>query len=363
MKKHKTGFIIGRFQMPHKMHLELIKQGAQECENLIIIIGSAQESGTLRNPFSSHFRAHMLKQSCKDLLNVHIRTLDDYTNEDDHSHDWGKYLLNAVRNWAIEISGSPEINLMVYGNDEYRQGWFADDDIKEIEHFIIDRQKVIISSTALRKIMVENDYKQWSQWVHPNIHSLYSKIRERLMKIEQYGGMKKADHNKWIELRHRSTPQGALRIYAYSKWCNGIGVGVLIYKKEDTNVQFLGRYELCPAHGDEYKLGLIVGGYDNIDTLTLEECATNEVLEEGGYIAQPHQLTYLGMVRPSKGSDTVEYLYAFDATGLVQGELSGDGTISEQGSYTQWLSEIQIMETQDTQLLCALLFGKQQKLF
>ena len=46
-----TGLIIGHFQTFHKGHQSLVDTGLQLCDRLLILVGSAQESGTERNPF------------------------------------------------------------------------------------------------------------------------------------------------------------------------------------------------------------------------------------------------------------------------------------------------------------------------
>ncbi|MGA3854978.1 adenylyltransferase/cytidyltransferase family protein, partial [Bacillus pumilus] len=60
------GFIIGRFQPFHKGHLEVIKKIAEEVDEIIIGIGSAQKSHTLENPFTAGERILMITQSLKD---------------------------------------------------------------------------------------------------------------------------------------------------------------------------------------------------------------------------------------------------------------------------------------------------------
>ena len=51
-KKDKIGLYIGRFQPFHKGHLNVVEEALNHCDKLIIAIGSAQEFGTEKNPFS-----------------------------------------------------------------------------------------------------------------------------------------------------------------------------------------------------------------------------------------------------------------------------------------------------------------------
>lgn len=48
--EHKIGLLCGRFQPVHRGHIELIREALKHCDHLIIAIGSAQESGTKKEP-------------------------------------------------------------------------------------------------------------------------------------------------------------------------------------------------------------------------------------------------------------------------------------------------------------------------
>ena len=114
------------------------------CDRLLILVGSAQESGTLRNPFSVETRIKMIKEIYPD-DNVIVRGLPDLTNENDISAEWGRYLLDKVH----DIIGKNP-NIMIYGNDESRSGWFAPEDIKDIMEIVVPRSEIPISATELR---------------------------------------------------------------------------------------------------------------------------------------------------------------------------------------------------------------------
>jgi nicotinamide-nucleotide adenylyltransferase len=63
LKKVRRGLFIGRFQPPHKGHLEAIKSLMEKVNELIIIIGSTQLSHDLTNPFTTGERFLMLKSA------------------------------------------------------------------------------------------------------------------------------------------------------------------------------------------------------------------------------------------------------------------------------------------------------------
>lgn len=61
MKPYDVGLICGRFQTFHKGHEKLVDTGLMLCDRLLILIGSAQECGTERNPLNINTRTKMLK--------------------------------------------------------------------------------------------------------------------------------------------------------------------------------------------------------------------------------------------------------------------------------------------------------------
>lgn len=51
MKQFKKGLILGRFQTLHKGHEYIIDKALDLCEEVLILIGSSDKSGTIENPF------------------------------------------------------------------------------------------------------------------------------------------------------------------------------------------------------------------------------------------------------------------------------------------------------------------------
>ena len=81
MKPYDTCLICGRFQTFHIGHESLIETGLKLCDRVLILIGSAQECGTERNPFNINTRTKMLKEIYGDSPNIMIYGLSDMTNE------------------------------------------------------------------------------------------------------------------------------------------------------------------------------------------------------------------------------------------------------------------------------------------
>ena len=79
---------------------------------------------------------------------------------------------------------------MIYGNDESRSGWFDKEDLTDITELIINRNKIKISATYLRNLMVKDERKEWMKWVNPKLHKMYDELRNELMSVDFYKNMK-----------------------------------------------------------------------------------------------------------------------------------------------------------------------------
>lgn len=103
----KRGILIGRFQPPHKGHVEVVKQILREVDELIVGIGSAQESHTLENPFTAGERMLMLSRALVeagiDLSRVHIIPIPDVNN---HAI-WVAHVVSLSPPFSVVYSGNP----------------------------------------------------------------------------------------------------------------------------------------------------------------------------------------------------------------------------------------------------------------
>lgn len=181
MKPYDVGLICGRFQTFHRGHESLVETGLKLCDRLIILIGSAQECGTERNPFNINTRTKMLRMVYGNSPEIMIYGLSDMTNENDIRPEWGRYLLENVDRYIYK---TPE--LMIYGNDESRSKWFDQEDIRDTSELIVNRGRIPISATMVRESMVKDRRKEWMSMVNPKLHKMYSELREELLSVPVY---------------------------------------------------------------------------------------------------------------------------------------------------------------------------------
>lgn len=181
--KRDLGVVIGRFGPETLGHTMLFDTSLSLCRRTFIIVGSAQERGTLRNPLSVETRIKLIRETYPEEpeSRLAIGGLNDMTNELDINVDWGKYLKSNVENRFSKFA-----SLMIYGNDEFRSKWFAPEDLTETDEYIIARSRLPISATMVRGYLTIDDERNWQKCSHELIHYLYKEIREELMAVPVY---------------------------------------------------------------------------------------------------------------------------------------------------------------------------------
>lgn len=183
-KPYDVGLICGRFQTFHKGHEKLIDTGLLLCDRLLILVGSAQECGTERNPLNITTRVDVIREIYDGNPGIMVYGLPDMTNENDICPEWGRYLLQNVDRYIYK---NPDV--MIYGNDESRSAWFDKKDLKNTTELIINREELPISATMLRRLMVLDQRREWMTYVNPKLHKRYDDLRRELMSVPFYQEM------------------------------------------------------------------------------------------------------------------------------------------------------------------------------
>lgn len=65
MAAYRRLLVVGRFQPPHYGHIHTVGYALRQADDVLIIIGSAQESYTLRNPLTAGERFYLLEKTLK----------------------------------------------------------------------------------------------------------------------------------------------------------------------------------------------------------------------------------------------------------------------------------------------------------
>ena len=157
-----TGVILFRAQPFHNGHLSMIKKAFQDCQttqsDLYIFVGSADKSGTVRNPLPIDFRLMLINGTLHDvftadeLKKIHVIPLDDMTDEADNSYHWGRYLFMKMLHYTKDM----DMTIYYSDNPHIMLDWFDADDRWCLRFKFLDRFENI-SATEVRKL-IEDGY-------------------------------------------------------------------------------------------------------------------------------------------------------------------------------------------------------------
>lgn len=200
-KLYKNGLVIGRFDPIHTGHVKLIHESLIRCERTLVLVGSAQESGTLRNPLNIKTRINLIRQSFPGYSEqaLLIKGINDLKNELNNDFSWGDFVKSEViRHLGVFA------DLIIYGNDPIKRTWFNPSDIPETYELFVPRDE--ISGTFTRGLIVTDNYEEWKKITIPFIHDKYNEIRDEIMSVPVYQKI-------YDEIKSNLTIENFLRVY------------------------------------------------------------------------------------------------------------------------------------------------------
>ena len=116
-KKYDTIVYIGRFQPMHNAHLEIIRRAKSLAHQVVVVIGSADQPRTYKNPFLTHERVEMVRRATSRIgdpaCSLQINTVRDniYNNQ-----AWAAQVQNAV--YECHMGSASKIGIIGHEKDE-----------------------------------------------------------------------------------------------------------------------------------------------------------------------------------------------------------------------------------------------------
>ena len=155
------GLYVGRFQPFHKGHLKAIEFILNEADELVIVIGSAQYSHKINNPFTAGERLVMissaLKESSFDLSRIWIVPVPDV-----HLHMlWVSALEGYTPHFDVVFSNEP-LTCRLFMEAGYK--------VKKIRFF----ERRLYTSTLIREKMIKGD--DWKDLVPKSVETFLQEI-------------------------------------------------------------------------------------------------------------------------------------------------------------------------------------------
>ena len=159
----RRGLMLGRFQPFHKGHLALTKQILSECDELLIIIGSAQFNFIDKDPFSAGERVLMIHEALKeagvDLSRCYIIPVAN----DENNARWLAYIRSMVPPFDVLYSGNDFVKYLARSQDSSIV--IEDPMFAEINEY---------NGTNIRRLMQEG--KPWEHLVPPAVTKVIQQV-------------------------------------------------------------------------------------------------------------------------------------------------------------------------------------------
>jgi len=159
----RRGLMLGRFQPFHKGHLALTKQILSECDELLILIGSAQFNFIDKDPFSAGERVLMIHEALKeagvDLSRCYIIPVAN----DENNARWLAYIRSMVPPFDILYSGNDFVKYLARSQDSSIV--IEDPMFAEINEY---------NGTNIRRLMQEG--KPWEHLVPPAVAKVIQQV-------------------------------------------------------------------------------------------------------------------------------------------------------------------------------------------
>ena len=166
----KYGIILGRFQPFHKGHESLV--AAVKAKGLIpvIIIGSSQESGTTKNPYSTNQRADMILSIYPD---VRLGKVPDDVS-------WERWVQNLIAAIPVPL---PQATLVVHNKEEDRMDFsYKGQDFKNTFYSDIYNTEGLHTTVVntpgikVRATMIRDDLEKHKDFLSESVYSIMKGI-------------------------------------------------------------------------------------------------------------------------------------------------------------------------------------------
>jgi len=157
----KRGLYVGRFQPFHLGHLSVVKKILEEVDEIVIVIGSAQYSHELANPFTAGERLVMVRRALEEA-----------------GVDGGRVWIVPVPDvrlhmmWVSALEGyAPKFDV-VFSNEPLTHRLFMEAGYKVKSVAFYDRK--VYSSTQIREKMIRDE--SWKKLVPKSVATFIEEI-------------------------------------------------------------------------------------------------------------------------------------------------------------------------------------------
>ena len=180
----KIGVFLSRMQPIHNAHLWMIENALRENDRVLVLIGSADKSETVRNPFDIKLRKKLVETAIneyfseEDKKRIVLRGLVDWsTEQNNYDQEWGRLIYYNV----VSLMNVKEFSYFCSEEPEKIEDWF-EEKIKQrinFRYFSRDNQFNGLSATRIREAILDDN----SEYIREYCPNCVCAIRENLKEI------------------------------------------------------------------------------------------------------------------------------------------------------------------------------------
>ncbi|MEM2953820.1 MAG: nicotinamide-nucleotide adenylyltransferase [Candidatus Bathyarchaeia archaeon] len=157
----KRGLFVGRFQPFHLGHLTVVKEILKEVDELVIVVGSAQYSHRIDNPFTTGERLVMIRRALEE-AGIDCKRIWIVPVPDIHIH----------MVWVSAVEGYTPRFKTVYSNEPLTRRLFTEAgyEVKSIRY----HKRKVYSATEIRKRILKGE--NWEELVPKSVAEFIKEI-------------------------------------------------------------------------------------------------------------------------------------------------------------------------------------------
>lgn len=189
--KAKIGVFLSRMQPLHLGHLGIIEKALEENDKVIILIGSKNKEGTIRNPIKCDLRKQILEEALEEKFGknykerIIISALPDWSMETDidSNIEWGNYLYYNI----VSLAEQKSIAIYFSDNKDIIDNWFETKIRERIIFKLFERDKMFnaISSTKIREAFLQDNKEYIKKSCPDSVIKRYDEIKEILERVNR----------------------------------------------------------------------------------------------------------------------------------------------------------------------------------
>lgn len=172
----KYGVFLARMQPVHNAHLFLVNKALEECDKVLIVLGSENKLDMLRNPFEISLREQMLRECLTEEQNkkILVETLPDWSMESDleSTEIWGRYFYYNV----VSRIGQKRFSIYYSDDPAILDSWFKNTEVfSYITYRNFERDNLFegLSSTKIRQAFINQDREYIARYCPESVISRF----------------------------------------------------------------------------------------------------------------------------------------------------------------------------------------------